>query len=130
MGKLFENLAVLDKKNNIIYERINDQKFCSEFFGTVLVAFEGLTKHIAEGELSNIEWGEQLITIKKKEDIIFLVCTDPDIKENKIDEELAIVCNRFFEIYPTILIEDFDGDRSIFSNSEQRFFSEIKHLID
>ena len=66
----------------------------------------------------------------EKEDIIFIVCTDPDIKENKVDEELAIVCNRFFDIYPTVLIEDFDGDRSIFSNSEQRFFSEIKHLID
>ena len=130
MGKLFENIAVLDKKNNIIYERINDRDFCSEFFGNVLVAFEGLTKHIAEGELSNIEWGDKLITIKKKEDIIFLACTDPDVKENKVNEELAIVCNRFFDIYPIVLIEDFEGDRSIFSNSEKRFFSEIKYLIE
>ncbi len=130
LGKLFENIAVLDKKNNIVFERVNDQEFCSEFFGQVLVAFEGLTKNIADGELSNIEWGDKLITIKKKEDIIFLACTDPDVKENKVNEELDIVCNRFFDIYPLVLIEDFEGDRSIFSNSEQRFFSEIKHLID
>ena len=130
MGKLFENISVLDKQNNIIYERVNDQEFCSEFFGNVLVAFEGLTKHISEGELSNIEWGDKLITIKKKEDIIFLVCTDTDVKVNKVNEELTTVCNRFFDIYPMILLEDFTGDRSIFSNSEQRFFSEIKYLID
>ena len=130
LGKLFENIAVLDKQNNIIYERVNDQEFCSEFFGNVLVAFEGLTKHISDGELSNIEWGEKLITIKKKEDIIFIACTDPDVKVNKINEELTVVCNRFFDIYSMVLIEDFDGDRSIFSNSEQRFFSEIKYLID
>lgn len=130
MGKLFENIAVMDKRNNIIYERINDEEFCSEFFGNVLVAFEGLTKHISEGELSNIEWGDKLITIKKKEGVIFLVCTDPDAKESKVNEELTIVCNRFFDIYPIVLIEDFDGDRTIFSNSEQRFFSEINYLID
>ncbi|MFX1487929.1 MAG: hypothetical protein ACFFBI_02205, partial [Promethearchaeota archaeon] len=100
------------------------------FFGQVLVAFEGLTKHIADGELSNIEWGDKLITIKKKEDLIFLACTDHNVKENKVNEELDIVCSRFFDIYPMILLEDFKGDRSIFSNSEQRFFSEIKHLID
>ncbi|MFX1574716.1 MAG: hypothetical protein ACFFB0_18425 [Promethearchaeota archaeon] len=89
-----------------------------------------MTKHIGEGELSNIEWGDKLITIKKKENIIFIACTDPEVKENKITEELDLICNKFFDIYPIILIEDFNGDRSIFSNSEQRFFSEIKHLID
>ncbi|MFX1314213.1 MAG: hypothetical protein ACFFHD_16620 [Promethearchaeota archaeon] len=120
----------MDKKNNIVFERINDQAFCSEFFGQVLVAFDGLTNHIGEGELSNIEWGDTLITIKKKEDLIFLGCTDPDAKESKVNEELDLICNRFLEIYPLVLIEDFDGDRSIFTNSEQRFFSEIKHLID
>lgn len=130
LGKLFENIAVLDKKNNIIYERVNDQDFCSEFFGQVLAAFEGLTKHIADGELSNIEWGDKLITIKKKQDIIFIACSDPDIKEGKINEELDNMCTRFFDIYSTVLIEDFNGDRSMFSNSEKRFFSEIKHLID
>lgn len=130
LGKLFENICVLDKKNNIVFERINDQMFCSEFFGQVLVAFEGLTKHISDGELSNIVWGDTLITIKKKEDLIFLGCTDPDAKESKVNEELEVVCNRFFDIYPIVLIEDFEGDKSIFTNSEQRFLSEIKHLID
>ncbi|MFX1277971.1 MAG: hypothetical protein ACFFA3_01045 [Promethearchaeota archaeon] len=130
MGKFFENLAILDKKNNIVFERINDQAFCSEFFGQVLTAFESLTKHIANGELSNIEWGNTLITIKKKDDLIFLACTDPDVKETKINEELDFICERFFQIYPTILIEDFKGDRKIFSNSEQRFLSEIKHVIE
>ena len=47
-----------------MFDRINDQEFCSEFFGQVLVAFNALTKHIADGELSNIEWGDKLITIK------------------------------------------------------------------
>ncbi|MFX1345918.1 MAG: hypothetical protein ACFFBC_03535 [Promethearchaeota archaeon] len=130
LGKLFENIAVLDKNKNILYERINNQDFCSEFFGNLLVAFEGLTKHIADGELSNLEWGEKLVTFKKKEDIIFLACTEADVKESKVNEELDVICEGFFDIYPTVLIEDFKGDRSIFSNSEQRFFSRIKHLID
>ncbi|MFX0023239.1 MAG: hypothetical protein ACFE9S_13010 [Candidatus Hermodarchaeota archaeon] len=127
---MFKNIAVLDKKNEIVFERINDEVFCSEFFGQVLTAFESLTKHIADGELSNIEWGNTLITIKKKEDLIFLACTDPDVKENKVNEELDYVCNQFFEIYPIILIDGFNGDRSVFSNSEKRFNAEIQHLID
>ena len=130
MGKLFENFAVLDKKNNIIFDRINDQDFCSEFFGQVLVAFNALTKHIADGELSNIEWGDKLITIKKKEDIIFLACCHGNTKEDKVNEELDVIAKRFFDIYSKVLIEDFEGDRAIFSNSEKRFLSEIKYLID
>ncbi len=130
LGKLFENFAVLDKKNNILFDRINDQQFCSEFFGQVLTAFNALTRHIADGELSNIEWGDKLITIKKKEDIIFLACCDSETKEDKVNEELDVVSKRFCEIYPKVLIEDFEGDRNVFSNSEQRFLSEIKYLID
>jgi len=80
--------------------------------------------------LSNIEWGDKLITIKKKEEIIFLACCDCNAKEDKVYEELEIVSERFFDIYPKILIEDFTGDRNIFSNSEQRYLSEIKYLID
>ena len=72
MGKLFENIAVLDKKNNILFERVNDQEFCSEFFGQVLFAFDGLTKDIADGELSNIEWGDKLITVSV---LLFAVST-------------------------------------------------------
>ncbi|MFX1389160.1 MAG: hypothetical protein ACFE9Z_03745 [Promethearchaeota archaeon] len=128
--KLFENFAVLDKKNNILFDRINDQEFCTEFFGQVLAAFNALTQHIADGELSNIEWGDKLITIKKKEEIIFLACCESNTKEEKVNEELDIISERFFDIYPKILIEDYDGDRTIFSNSEQRFLSEIKYLID
>ena len=130
LGKLFENFAVLDKRNNILFERVNDQKFCSEFFGQVLVAFDALTKHIADGDLSNIEWGDKLITIKKNEEVIFLACCDSNAKEGKVNEELDIISKRFFDIYPKVLIEDFEGDRSVFSNSEQRFLSEIKYLID
>jgi hypothetical protein len=130
LTKLFENFAVLDKKNNIVFDRINDQEFCAEFFGQVLVAFDALTKHIADGELSNIEWGDKLITIKKKENVIFLACCDSNTREDKVNEELDTVSKRFFDIYSKILIEDYEGDRSIFSNSEQRFLSEIKYLID
>lgn len=71
-----------------------------------------------------------MITIKKKEDIIFLACCDSDTKEDKVNEELDVVSSRFFEIYPKILIEDFKGDRSVFSNCEQRYLSEIKYLIN
>lgn len=130
MVKLFENLAVLDKKNDIIFERINDQVFCTEFFGQVLHAFDALTKHIADGELSNIEWGDKLITIRKENRLIFIVCCGSRGKEKKINEELEKISKRFFEIYSKVLIEDFEGDRSIFENSEKRFLNELKHLID
>ncbi|MFX1570802.1 MAG: hypothetical protein ACFFCV_20885 [Promethearchaeota archaeon] len=71
-----------------------------------------------------------MITIKKKQEIIFLACCDSNAKEVKVNEELDLVSKRFLDIYPKVLIEDFEGDRSVFSNSEKRFLSEIKYIID
>ena len=124
MGKLYENIAVIDEKNQIIFDKINDEEFCSEFFGQVLVAFDALTKHIAEGELSNIEWGDKLIALKKKENLIFLACCNCDVKEERVRDELDNISKRFFDIYSKILVEDFDGDRKMFESSEKRFLKD------
>ena len=130
MGKLLENFTVLDNKKRIICEKINDQEFCSEFFSQVLGAFDALTQHISDGDLSDIIWGDKLISMKKKEDLIFLACCDADQKETKIREVLGDISQRFIEIYSKILIDEFDGDRSIFANSEARFLEELKKYID
>ena len=131
MGKLFENIAVLNKKNEIIFDRINDQVFCSEFFGQVLSAFDALTSHIADGDLSNIEWGDELITIKKENDLIFIACcASKKANEKKINEEMDTVINKFFDLYSKVLLESYKGNRQMFSNSEQRLIEAIKDLID
>ena len=131
MVKLFENIAIMNEKNEIIYDRINDQVFCSEFFGQVLCAFDALTAHIADGNLSNIEWGDELITIKKKEGLIFVACcTSKKANENRINEEMDAIIELFFDLYSKVLINDFNVDRSKFSNIEQRFFESIKNLIN
>ncbi len=131
MGKLFENLAVLNEKNDIIFDRINDQAFCSEFFGQVLSAFNALTSHIADGNLSNIEWGDELITIKKKDGLIFLgCCVSKKANEKRINEEMDTIIERFFDLYSKVLLDNFTGDRATFTNSEKRLLESIKDLID
>ena len=96
----------------------------------MLTAFEALTEHIADGNISNIEWGDELITIKKKAGLIFVACcTSKKANEKKVNEEMDMIVSKFFDLYSKVLIENFGGDRSMFSNSEGRFFEYIKHLI-
>jgi len=119
---MFDNLLVLDKNKRIIFDKINMEEFCSEEFVELLAAFDALISGLSEGELSNVEWGEHLITFKKRDDVLFVACCAPTIKQKKINEDMDRIISRFFNIYSTVLIEKFfNGDRSVFENSEERF---------
>lgn len=131
MGKCFENFVVVTKAGRIIFDSITEEGFSPEPFSDMIRAFNALIEALGEGKLSNIEWGDQMISIIKKNDILFVACCQESSKEKKIYEDLEYLCNRFFDIYSIVLIQEFEktGNREIFLNSERRFNEQVNQFM-
>ncbi len=129
MGKTFINLWVFNEKGKILFDYVSDVNHSPERFGDMLIAFNSLIEELSNEELSSMEMSENLITINKKNDLLFAGCSSLDIKIKKAEQDLGLVSNRFLDIYSKILIEQFKDDRSIFINSEKRFNDTIKEFV-
>ena len=130
MGRDYDNLWVLNEKGQIIFSYIQDEDFNPEMIGEMLIAFNALIKKLNENEISCIDWDKKIIHIIKENKLIFASCTEPGLKLEKVEEKLSYIANRFFSIYSTVLINDFDGDRSIFANCEERFTQVVENAFD
>ncbi|MGV9171245.1 MAG: hypothetical protein ACOC35_01575 [Promethearchaeia archaeon] len=130
MGDDYENLWIVNEEGQIIYDFIRNEKFNPEMMGQMLIAFNALIKKLGEENLSCIDWDERIIHILKKNEILFAICTDPDLKLSKVEKTLDHISERFFAIYSKVLIDDFDGDRNIFSHSEERFTKVVEQTLD
>ncbi len=94
----------------------------------MLGAFNALVEQLSDGDLSDLEWGEKRVYIEKKENLFFVACCVPTIKQKKANQELENVVKRFFDIYSLMLLQEFKGDRSIFKNSEARYTEALRYL--
>ena len=131
MGKFFENFVVVTRVGRIIFDCVTEEGFCPEPFSNMIRAFNALIEELGEGKLSNIEWGDKIISIIKKQDILFVACCQETSKEKKIYDDLEYISNRFFDIYSNVLIQEFEktGNRAIFLNSEQRFNEQVNEYM-
>ncbi len=128
LPKLFDNIMVMNKAGQVIYDYITDHAYCSEFFGQMLGAFNALVEQLSDGQLSSMEWGEKNVFIEKKDELYFVACCVPTTKEKKANQELENAVKRFFDIYSTMLLQEFNGDRNIFKNSEARYTEALKYM--
>ena len=129
---MFENFLVVDESGKILFERCVDEDFDPNTFGQMLIAFNQLITQLANDKLSDLEWGDKRIFIKKKGGLLFVACSDPDIKFKTATENLDYLTKRFFMIYSKILLDEFKEthDRGIFSHGEKRFYETLNEFIE
>ena len=79
-------------------------------------ALNSFAETLSDGGITNFEISSMRFIVEKMNNFIFIASTLNKTKERKAIEELKIITEKFFEVYPLELLETWDNEISVFSD--------------
>ncbi len=104
----------------VVFSRVYEKTLDDQLFGALLTALNSFAQEITHDGLSNFELSDIRFTILKKSRFIFIANSDKKIKPKRVLQELKNVMDIFFTLYPKEIMDNWDGDISIFSNFNKK----------
>jgi hypothetical protein len=114
--KVINDIWILTDTGVTVYSRVVDSRINPQLFGALMSALNSFAEQLADGGITNFELSKLRFTIIKKNDFIFVANSLNKKKEKKVLNELKTISERFFELYPKEILENWDNDVTIFSN--------------
>ncbi|MFW9947607.1 MAG: hypothetical protein ACFFBZ_08840 [Promethearchaeota archaeon] len=120
MTKIIKDFWVLTSTGVTLYSRVMDEaKLDPQLFGALMSALNTFAEKLSDGGISNFEMKNMRFIVVKRRDFLFIGTALNKIKEKKVIEELKVISDKFFELYPADVLLNWDGDINIFSNFGQ-----------
>ena len=116
MFRVINDIWILTDTGVTVYSRVVDSRINPQLFGALMSALNSFAEQLADGGITNFELSKLRFTIIKKNNFIFVANSLNKKKEKKVLNELKTVSERFFELYPKEILENWDNDVTIFSN--------------
>ncbi|MFX1571720.1 MAG: hypothetical protein ACFFB0_03150 [Promethearchaeota archaeon] len=129
MEKIIQDIWILSDAGTVLYHRASDKKVDDQLIGALISALNLLAEELERGGLSSFELQDKRYIIMKQHGLSFIVNTSKKVKEKKVKEEMRSIVNRFFDIYPKEIFENWDNDISIFTDFEKRFEDNLQETI-
>ena len=129
MRKVLQDIWIMMESGIVVFHRVFDEKVNALLFGAMMSALNMFASELSTGGLTNFDLSEKHFTLTKRENLVFIVNSNRDIKQKRIDQELEVIIEMFFELYGDI-IKDWIGDTSIFSNFEQEIEESLETPMD
>lgn len=125
-AKVIQDFWIITEGGIVVYDRVYDEAVDPQLFGALMSAVNHFAEEIANSGLSNLELSARRFTIKKRENALFIATSDKKLKPKKVMQELDGIMDKFFIIYSKDLLDNWDGDISMFEN----FNEEIEESLD
>ena len=128
--KVLQDIWILTEAGIVLYHRIYDENFDDQLFGSLFSALNSFAEEVVKDGLSNFELHDKRFTLLKKNNLIFIANSSKKIKDKKVMEELKEIVEKFFNLYPPQMLENWDNDVSIFKKFEEEIEESLEETID
>ncbi len=131
MTKVIKDFWVLTSTGVTLYSRVMDEvRLDPQLFGALMSALNTFAEKLSNGGISNFEMRNMRFIIVRRRDFLFVGTALNKIKEKKVVEELKTISDKFFDVYPSDVLLNWDGDINIFSNFGQFIENSLEKPID
>ena len=114
-----------------LYSRVMDKENINpQLFGALMSALNTFAEKLSKGGISNFEMRNMRFIVIRRRDYLFVGTALNKIKEKKVVEELKVISDKFFDVYPSDLLLNWDGDINFFSNFGQFIENSLEKSID
>ena len=114
-----------------LYSRVMDEERLNpQLFGALMSALNTFAEKLSDGGISNFEMRNMRFVVVRRRDFLFVGTALNKIREKKVVEELKVISDKFFDVYPSGVLLNWDGDINIFSNFGQFIESSLEKPID
>jgi hypothetical protein len=110
----------------VLYSRVIDEKINPQLFGALMSALNSFAEKLSDGGISNFELSDLRFAVVRRRQFLFIGSTANKTKEKKTLEELKVISDKFFEVYPQETLLDWNSDISLFSD----FGTHIKNSLE
>jgi hypothetical protein len=128
MGKIIQDVWILNDSGVVLFSRVFDEKVDEQLFGSFMTALNSFAGEISEGGLTSFELKNKKFTIRKENRFLFVVNSDKDERTKKVEKELNLIVNKFFDKYSGIL-DNWDNDISVFKDFEEDIDDSLKSAL-
>jgi len=131
LTKVIKDFWVLTSTGVTLYSRVMDEvRLDPQLFGALMSALNTFAEKLSNGGISNFEMRNMRFIIVRRRDFLFVGTALNKIKEKKVVEELKVISDKFFDVYPSDVLLNWDGDINIFSNFGQFIENSLEKPID
>ncbi|MFX1275242.1 MAG: hypothetical protein ACFFBP_11290 [Promethearchaeota archaeon] len=131
MGKIIQDIWILTKTGISVYNRVYDpEKLDQQLFAMLMSAINSFADEVYIGGISSFELSDKKFSIIKHNDFLFVANSDPKVKCKKVVNELEAISEKFFKAYPHNVLENWDGDVSIFDNFEDHIQDSVQKKLN
>jgi len=128
--KIIQDIWILNDAGAVLYHRVFERSLDEQLIGALMSALNLLAEELEKGGLSNFEIKDKKYTIIKQHGISFIVNSSKKTKEKKVQEQLKSIANKFFNLYPKEMLNNWDNDLSVFEDFEKHIKDSLQDTID
>ena len=128
MVKVLQDIWILNESGIVVFSRVFNPKVNEQLFGALMTALNSFATELSKGGLSNFELSSIRFTIYKDKGFLFVANSGKKVKEKKVQEELKIIAEKFFDKYSSIL-ESWDSDVNVFANFNEDIEDSLEDTI-
>lgn len=129
MTKLIQDIWIVEDSGIVLFHRVFNEKVDVTLFGGLLTALNSFAEEITSGGLSNFELAGKKFYLLKNKNYLFIANASNKYNFKKVKIELSAIIQRFFESYSDVLLNNWNGDTSIFNNFEIEIESSLEGVI-
>ncbi len=129
MTKLLQDIWIVEDSGIVLFHRVYDEKVDATLFGGLLTALNSFAEEITTGGLSNFELAKKKFYILKYKNYLFIANASNKHNYKKVKIELDTIIQKFFELYSDVLLDNWNGDTSLFKNFEKKIADSLEGVI-
>ena len=127
MGKVLQDIWIVNDSGLALFSRVYDEKINAQLFGGFMSALDSFAHEISDSGVDSFDIRNKRFSFLKRNNILFVANSEKKYKENKVHKELNKIIERFFELYGDKL-ENWKGDMDAFSGFQNEITESIEPI--
>ncbi len=130
MEKIVQDFWIITESGIDICHRVYDPKLESQLFSMLMSALDSFAKELMEEGLTNFELSNKRFSLVKKNNLLFIASSKKKIKEKKVLIELNYIIEKFFNLYPKEIFNNWDGNIDMFFGFEKEIEETLENRVE
>ena len=109
LRKYIRDLWIVSKSGVVLFENKVSDQINPDLFGSMMSALNMYANNLSEGGLSSFDMDDNRYVLIKEKSYQFITKTLNTFKVKNIKKELKDIADKFFELHPQLLKNDWEG---------------------
>ena len=130
MTKLIQDLWILDDSGIVLFHRVFDETVDANLFGGLMSALNSFAEEISKSGLSNFEISNKRFSLLKDKNYLFIANASKNHNLKRVNHELELIKNKFFEQYQEEVLTNWNGDTNLFKSFVKKIEDSLEQIIE